>query len=343
MRGIGVAHGSRDDRSVETYDYKLKYRLEGRKRALSDNDQSDDSEGPSNKKSKCNNSSRMKKRPVKERLGSKKHSSESSDFENEPRILCDLTLTENDEAESLAREIAHNLFEEKDELILRLVSVVGTRMAIKLFQETQKIEKEGGMMIVNGKRRRTPGGVFFFLLKHDNNVTSDQRKMIFYEENKIAAKDRKSLQAMKRDQKVEELKKRLTEQDHLPLPNISSASSNENSVNLSNPPPSPVVGHDNSPEYKSHAINEVDKLEESVFNEAEKLEATEQSRNDSGLDGLTSYDDDFLDITCDDMELCKGIFLNKVSYKTDFLIRSLVFKEITKHEITHNKKSYIFY
>lgn len=104
-------------------------------------------------------------------------------------------------------------------------------MAIKLFQETQKIEKEGGMMIVNGKRRRTPGGVFFFLLKHDNNVTSDQRKMIFYEENKIAAKDRKSLQAMKRDQKVEELKKRLTEQDHLPLPNISSASSNENSVN----------------------------------------------------------------------------------------------------------------
>lgn len=121
MRGIGVAHGSRDDRSVETYDYKLKYRLEGRKRALSDNDQSDDSEGPSNKKSKCNNSSRMKKRPVKEILGSKKHSSESSDFENEPRILCDLTLTENDEAESLAREIAHNLFEEKDELICKSI------------------------------------------------------------------------------------------------------------------------------------------------------------------------------------------------------------------------------
>lgn len=114
---------------------------------------------------------------------------------------------------------------------VRLVSVVGTRKAIELFQETQRIEKDGGMMIVNGKRRRTPGGVFFFLLKHDNEVTSAQRKMIFYEENKVAAKDRKSLQAMKRDQKVEELKKRLTEQDHLPLPNISSASSNENSVN----------------------------------------------------------------------------------------------------------------
>lgn len=65
---------------------------------------------------------------------------------------------------------------------------------------------------------------------------------------------------------------------------------------VSNPPPSPVVGQDNSPEYKSHAINEVDKLEESVINEVEKLEAAKQCRNDSGL---TSYDDDFLDITCD--------------------------------------------
>lgn len=111
------------------------------------------------------------------------------------------------------------------------MSVVGTRKAIHLFKETQRIEKEGGMMIVNGKRRRTPGGVYFFLLKHDDEVTSAQRKVIFYEESKGATKDKKSMQAMKRDQKVEELKKRLTEQDHLPLPIISSASSNENSVN----------------------------------------------------------------------------------------------------------------
>lgn len=114
---------------------------------------------------------------------------------------------------------------------MRLVSILGARKAINLFNETQRVEKEGGMMIVNGKRRRTPGGVYFFLLKHDDEVTSAQRKVIFYEENKVATKDKKTLQAMKRDQKVEELKKRLTEQDHLPLPNISSASSNENSVN----------------------------------------------------------------------------------------------------------------
>lgn len=73
-------------------------------------------------------------------------------------------------------------------------------------------------------------------------------------------------------------------------------------ITVSNPPPSPVVGQDNSPEYKSHAINEVDKLEESVISEIDKLEAAKQCRNDSGLDGLT-YDDDFLDITCDDMEI----------------------------------------
>lgn len=63
---------------------------------------------------------------------------------------------------------------------------------------------------------------------------------------------------------------------------------------MSNPPPSPVVGQDNSPDYRSHAINDVDKLEDSVISEI-----VETSRNASGTDGLTSYDDDFLDITCD--------------------------------------------
>lgn len=117
MRGFGVAHNSRNDRSVETYDYDLKYRLEGRKRHLSDNEHSEESDGPSNKRCKSSYSYRPKKRPVKERLGPKKHSSESSDLECEPRILTNLTKGENDEPESIAREIAYNLCEEKDDLI----------------------------------------------------------------------------------------------------------------------------------------------------------------------------------------------------------------------------------
>lgn len=69
-------------------------------------------------------------------------------------------------------------------------------------------------------------------------------------------------------------------------------------MTVSNPPPSPVVGQDNSPDYRSHAINDVDKLEDSMISEVEKLETSKTSRNCSG-EGLTSYDDDFLDITCD--------------------------------------------
>lgn len=117
MRGIGVASDHRNDRNVETYDYNLKYRLEGRKRNLSDNEHSEDSEGPSNKRSKSSYSSRPKKKPVKERLGPRKNSSESSEIECDPRILTNLTKGENDDSESLAREIAYNLFEEKDDLI----------------------------------------------------------------------------------------------------------------------------------------------------------------------------------------------------------------------------------
>lgn len=120
MRGIGVAHHSMNDRSVETYDYNLKYRLEGRKRHLSDNEYSEESDGPSTKRCKSSYTYRPKKRPVKERLG-RKNSSESSDIECEPRILTNLTVGEDDNAESVSREIAYNLFEEKDDLIRKYI------------------------------------------------------------------------------------------------------------------------------------------------------------------------------------------------------------------------------
>ena len=35
-----------------------------------------------------------------------------------------------------------------------VVDLVGGQVALELFQKTQKIESEGGMMIKNGERRR---------------------------------------------------------------------------------------------------------------------------------------------------------------------------------------------
>lgn len=50
-----------------------------------------------------------------------------------------------------------------------VIDLVGGQVVLELFQKTQKIESEGGMMIKNGARRRTPGGVFLHLLREINN------------------------------------------------------------------------------------------------------------------------------------------------------------------------------
>ena len=50
-----------------------------------------------------------------------------------------------------------------------VIDLVGGQVVLELFQKTQKIESEGGMMIKNNARRRTPGGVFLHLLREMND------------------------------------------------------------------------------------------------------------------------------------------------------------------------------
>jgi ribosome recycling factor len=54
------------------------------------------------------------------------------------------------------------------------------------------------------------------LLKKHSSLTDEQRKQIFTEDRKITEKEKKRVLAMKRDKKVEELKKTLTKDNDLP-------------------------------------------------------------------------------------------------------------------------------
>ena len=56
--------------------------------------------------------------------------------------------------------------------MIGVIDLVGGQVVLELFERTQKIESEGGMMIKNGARRRTPGGVFLHLLRE---MTDDPR------------------------------------------------------------------------------------------------------------------------------------------------------------------------
>lgn len=52
-----------------------------------------------------------------------------------------------------------------------------------------------------------------FLLKHHDRVSQENKSFIFREETKKSSKDKKIQQAIKRDQKVQELKKCLSQTD----------------------------------------------------------------------------------------------------------------------------------
>lgn len=75
--------------------------------------------------------------------------------------------------------MAKNLEEEKSDLIIRVVSVIGKDESLKLYTNTQQIEKNGGMMTINKQRRRTPGGIFLWLLKTSSKIDETKKKEIF--------------------------------------------------------------------------------------------------------------------------------------------------------------------
>ncbi|XP_033252866.1 phosphorylated adapter RNA export protein-like isoform X2 [Drosophila miranda] len=318
MRGCDVTRSSRD-RNVENYDFSLRYRLNGEnrlKRRLSSSSEDEAASHPSHKRgrpsSRPTEEEFSQRGSVKSRLGHRTRrgassTSGSSDKSWEPRHILDLNDIAGRDPSDLATEMASKLYEEKDELLIRVVAVLGMDLPLELYKETQRIEADGGMMIKNGRRRRTPGGVFLFLLKHHDNITPEQQKSIFDEDRQNMNKSLKQIETLMRDRKVEELKKCLSKQstelaslcqrkEHYMQADELSAESQPG--NVTNPPPSPVGHEQESPEYKTHEIN-INHVDNAELPSTSKAAALASS---VGLKELVSYDDDFLDVNCGEMD-----------------------------------------
>lgn len=230
MRGCDV-NNHRRDREVESYDYRIKYRLNGEseppttgvKRRQSYSDDSDTSNLQNQQQQQDMKRFRGKNHLTKQRISAKLRlgprvtgtheddSCNSSDgMTTIARHVLDLAVSADCSNEEIAQDIAMKLCEEKDDLLLHAINTIGSEIPMKLFVETQKIELDGGMMTMDGFRRRTPGGVFLFLLKHCTEITKDQKKIIFYDDKKRFEKKKKNPHELKRDQKVEQLKKSLS-------------------------------------------------------------------------------------------------------------------------------------
>ncbi|XP_055638246.1 phosphorylated adapter RNA export protein isoform X2 [Toxorhynchites rutilus septentrionalis] len=322
MRGCDVTLNGMRNRDVESYDYNLKYRLNGgnafhraMKRRQSYSDDSDGYGGGKRFRStSLGNACIRERKSVKLRLGKQNSSDSNSNdsFQNAPRHIQDLNVRDDCDYGTFAVELANKLCEEKDELMLRVVNVLGKEIPAKLFKETQKIEADGGMLIMNGARRRTPGGVFLFLLKHNEEIDKDDKKAIFLEEKKAAIKERKTSQAVNREKKVEELKKTLNRQaadNELPTRSdlMLSHLKPETHSTLSNPPPSPVGDEirEGSPDFHPENVHvNMTSPEKDAHTECKVHEAVpESSRQPAAQPPLLHYEDDFLDMTCDDMDM----------------------------------------
>ncbi|XP_049788174.1 phosphorylated adapter RNA export protein [Schistocerca cancellata] len=130
---------------------------------------------------------------LKQRLGRRESGSNNDNEHCAPRHLLALNCSPDDSEEELAKDIADKLWEQKEELILKVVQVLGKQKAIDLFEKTRKVEEVGGLMIMNGQRRRTPGGSYLFLLKMDNGVPQEKKQKILMDNGKDSWKKLKKI------------------------------------------------------------------------------------------------------------------------------------------------------
>lgn len=160
------------------------------------------------------------------------------------------------------------------------MQLAGKQRAIDIYEETRKIEEDGGMLVLNQTRRRTPGGVYFFLIKHDTVLTEEEKRLIFQDDKKVINKAR---QRKRRKVKREEKMANLISQAELKLSkeNNRVRKDSDHTEHVSNPPPSPVTdGKENS-------------SDETTDNPEEIKNVPKTDRD------VAAYDDDYLEINCE--------------------------------------------
>ncbi|XP_065072163.1 uncharacterized protein LOC135696632 [Rhopilema esculentum] len=149
--------------------------------------------------------------------GFKEHSKKRDSRYSQKTLFKELHASSDLDTGILGREIAHRLGEAKVGLIINVVRVLGFKSAMKILEETRRIERRGGMLTTDRSRRRTPGGVYIYCLKEKGYASKEEVELIFKEEKErlkeIAKRKKKDQNLRKRKelQKMDRLKKRVIE------------------------------------------------------------------------------------------------------------------------------------
>ncbi|GAB6019904.1 hypothetical protein CHUAL_001439 [Chamberlinius hualienensis] len=109
------------------------------------------------------------------------------------------------------------LREPKEDLISKVVSVLGKEKALQILRMTEDIEAKHGMMTADNSRRRTPGGVYLLLIRNDRHVTKDQMDRIFEEDRRKDALNKKQIiKAVRRRKALENMEAQLDDMKIFP-------------------------------------------------------------------------------------------------------------------------------
>lgn len=268
---FGVTKKLYQERSVESYNFTLRYAHNGRE-SCNNNSSGDEEDIERRLTNKRTNSDRCN---VKLRLGKRKYSMDSDNQKGSVRIVADLSTTVDSTDADIAIDITTKLSEKKDLLIRRVVDIIGKEKAIDFFQKTKKIEESGGMLIMNGSRRRTAGGVYFWLVKNDKHIPQEKIREIFYYDQKETSEQRKKAGINDRRQKAQELMKSFESKSEKDLPTLLTRAELctrqiaeqarlrrgegmdrmplDSDRTVSNPPPSPVT---DDPDHSEHPLTQ---------------------------------------------------------------------------------------
>ena len=168
MKDIGVRHHFKDkSRDVESYDYpfaltsKLEEDLDEEserhiRKKLLDLDKKDGNESFNVQEEKPSKGFEETLQETQKLLNSRKRKMDQRDNSGgskKPSVkqrlqlrVEDLTISADSSETEIAQDMALKLHEEKMDLILRVVQIVGKDTAIELFHETQEVENDGGIL-----------------------------------------------------------------------------------------------------------------------------------------------------------------------------------------------------
>lgn len=123
LKGCGVDQDTRFDRKSESYDFNLKYRLNGENSLKRRQSYSDDSDKGVNSSSGFDTRNKRFRASSLSVKNARSHLTEDRGSKergmNEPRVILDLSLTAECTDDDVAKEIANKLYEEKDDLMCK--------------------------------------------------------------------------------------------------------------------------------------------------------------------------------------------------------------------------------